>query len=58
MYSEASDNGPSEKRTTSLQQTSVILRIGFILHNFSPYATSEKRMLLTSGQRTKVQLPM
>ena len=28
-YSRASDNGPSEKRTTSLQQTSVVLRIAF-----------------------------
>ena len=27
MYSRASDNGPSEKRTASLQRTTVVLRI-------------------------------
>ena len=29
QYSRASDNGPSEKRTTSLQQTSAVLPIEF-----------------------------
>ena len=27
VYSRASDNGPSEKRTASLQRTTVVLRI-------------------------------
>ena len=27
IYSRASDNGPSEKRTASLQRTTVVLRI-------------------------------
>ena len=56
--SRTSDNGPSEKRTTSLQRTLYEYPCyGLNYHGCVLHTTSEKRMLLDSGQRTKSALP-
>ena len=52
MYSKTSNNGPSEKRTTSLQRTAYLLPIDFTIDTFR---TSEKRTPLNSEQRTHDQ---
>ena len=52
IYSGTSHNGPSEKRTPTLQRTLARLRIETTIA-VNTLATSEKRTLPDSGQRTK-----
>ena len=48
MYSRASVNGPSEKRTTTLQQTSMLC----IQYSCNTYTTSEKRTWFRTADKT------
>ena len=57
MYSRTSDNGPSEKRTTALQQTSVVLRIVFSIVVILTQPPRSGRFLIPdSGQDSGSQL--
>ena len=52
MYSKTFNNGPSEKRTTSLQRTAHLTPIDFTIDTFR---TSEKRTPLNSEQQTLIR---
>ena len=56
MYSRASDNGPSEKRTTSLQRTSSVLRIKISIVVILKQPPRSGRFLIPdSGQNSNSQ---
>ena len=52
-YSKTSNNGPSEKRTTSVQRTVHLPPIDFSIE-LNTFRTSEKRTPLNSDQRTLI----
>ena len=54
IYSKTSNNGPSEKRTTSVQRTAHLPPINFTMHRTNTLRTSEKRTPLNSTQRTLI----
>ena len=51
-YRKISNNGPSEKRTTSLQRTYHLPLIDFTIYRTNTFRTTEKQTPLNSVQRT------